>query len=1496
MDQNQREDAFGDDGERHLLAGRYQEALASFQAALEMARQRGDSAAESVWLGNCGAAHLALRGFPQAHQRFAEAAKLAHETGPREHEMQLRRSDAISLFEQRQPELARQALVTALEIARELANRSAEAELIGYLGIACTMTGSYQAAAGHYAHALDMVRDLGDTSQIGVITGNLANNFMMLGDSEHAVHHFEEALRIARDIGDRENEEKWKAGLEAARRQLEIEDDPMQAAAADYQRARQSHGVVPPEQAVEFWLRAARSCRMARDYAHCGDCLANAGMLLNELGQFAEAERRFDEALDVLHAVADPRRIGLTLLNKAVSLRDRGEPDRAVDTLEEAIRLLRARAAPTEVARALTLLGALHLDQREQDVAAPLFDEAAQIYRAEDDKEELARTLMQLGSAVREDDSAEALLREAVELARAARSPVTLVNAVVVLAMFLKDHRGVDAALTELTAFRAQVTAEAPAESVLNYLFLLGRLLADDQETSAAIDAYDKALEIADRLDDVVASARALTGICTIYSAHLQQMRARIREGQGQGADASRDVASPPPAAGVQASETLHVETEDDAIELLRMIMAARDTESLGRVIQTHDTEFNQVFADSIMFNVQHAVELGDPERARGLTELVRYIVGSQHQSLNITSTLLTQLVEEDRQTIVHLDPGARFTPMLEQPELNRRVAEEMYRDGHQLLATQRYREALDRFENCLELFEHLGDDEHVTECLGNLAYCASQISQFEAATAYGRRALASFRAAKNDESVAKTLLILGGIQQKAGQLEESIRTYEETQLAARAARSPAIEASAMSNIGAAWQQLGNVERALEWQERALTLKRVHADRESLVVTLSNLGSLYRKAGELDKSDTLLAEAREIVEATGDRQQLAILLNNQARDAIHAGTPQRAEPSLYQARQLAAAIGDPYLELHIVQSLVVTLRAQGKWAAIDDLLSSADELGRRFGDETGRRTLLMLRADVAAPRGDHPAAVAAIEELLAHHAEQLSPVHRIALSSNLWSSYSSLNRSERAADCRAQLLRLIEQNTSGPAAEDDPELFLHSCRAYVSLACQGEADVATARSLLSRAIQLAERLHLADQLAELYENEASLLRTQGKHDDAIESHRRALGTVGGPGHGGQRAPILANLATALRDLGQLQESADTYSEALDLAGQVQADSLRAQILVKLATVTIDLGRHDDAEAALRHAAELAHRIGDRVTEVRASLMLAGDLLSVGNAVEAEEGVRAVLEDEEGLPRELLAEALGVHAITLRDLERYEEAIADIDRAVAIGQHLPIERAATLFYAGLIYWEGGRREGVIEQLDQALALIPDQAASPLTANIRELRGDIFVARGVLVAAEREYDLAASHVTTLRRHVLFEQDRLHHTGRFGSVAEKRAHLLLRQQRFADAFAAIEAARSRAFAERLGLGDLHPPHAVPADIREQERQLIERARHLELSLPQAGSARQRERLAADYTRTMQAYNRLLDEIALDAPEYAEWRRGATITFADVRTLLST
>src|SRR5439155_1317873 len=143
---------------------------------------------------------------------------------------------------------------------------------------------------------------------IGILSGNLGNNFLGLEEYEQASQELEEAIRIAREVGDQINEAKWKFGLQAAQKHLQREQDPTLKAKYDYQKAIQSHGAVNPEQALDLWLRAARSCRVARDYLHCGDSLANAGLILNELQRFPEADRRFDEATDAFRAAGGERR------------------------------------------------------------------------------------------------------------------------------------------------------------------------------------------------------------------------------------------------------------------------------------------------------------------------------------------------------------------------------------------------------------------------------------------------------------------------------------------------------------------------------------------------------------------------------------------------------------------------------------------------------------------------------------------------------------------------------------------------------------------------------------------------------------------------------------------------------------------------------------------------------------------------------------------------------------------------------------------------------------------------------------------------------------------------------------------------------------------------------------------------------------------------------------------------------------------------------------
>jgi tetratricopeptide (TPR) repeat protein len=1507
-------DQHGREGERHLHEGRFTEALSAFQAALKIAQESQDKAAESLWLANCGVAHLAAGENREAQTCLEQALKSVIELGRPDDEMHIRRDLAIACFEQRNPETALANVTAALKIAREKGSRRDEAEFLGYLGIVCSMMGEYQSASEHYQEAILIAYESNDRAQIGVLTGNLGNNFLGLEEYQQAIQKFEEALRIAHEVGDHINEEKWQSGLAAAQRHLEREKDPSLAARYDYQVALQAHQSVDPEQAVQLWLRSARSCRVARDYLHCGDSLTNAGLILNQLQRFHEADRRFEEAMDAFRAVNDQRRIGLLCLNQAVSLRDRGEPDRASDMFKQAIDLLRGAKAPAELAHALTSLASLHSERKENEQNIVLLKQAEKIYRDMNSESELAELLIRLGSSVTENDQAERLLRESAELARKAKAFKTLTLAKMVLASHLVEQARNADAIRELTDMKAHVLKEASSKLSRQYLLLLGQLLNGDNQKAEAFDVWHELLEIADRDGDLESAVHALGNICTAYASELRAIRNRMNERLGRSASEVANHAQ----SLLPDTVPLTVETEDDAIQMVRSLMQAGNQEAtdslvpdgvrqleqvIGRelagssthrmagIIQLRATEFNQVFFESLTFNVEHAISQSDMDRARALVELARFIASVQTQALQISSTLLNQMVEEDQTEIIHLGSGDHFSPVAGKDALNRRVSEELYREALQHLAAQRFKPAYERFENALELLKHLGED--TAECLGNLAYCASEMGQFDVADEYAREAIARFREMGNKGQEAKTLLIIGGIQLESGTLEKAIQTYEEVLTLARDANESAIEASAMSNIGAVFQRQGDTRRALEWQERSLALKRTHAGSRSLAATLGNLAILYRDTGEVEKSDAMLGEAREIIEATGHRSQLVAFLNNMGSYAIKSGRPADAESSLHHAREIAIQIGNPLLEARVLENLVIALREQGKWSPLDETLSVYEEIQRQTGSELGIAKALMLRVDADIIRGKYESAITACTKLQNEFWEQLSLVQMISVLANLRDCNAATGRRGEAASCAKKLREIIAINTM-EGTEANPKVFLLCSRAYARLASEGDADEDRALQLLSRSMQLGQHEGLTNEVIELLELQASIYRRQGRLHDSIESHKQALALIGHSQNEYRRAVAITNLATALRQVGQLQDSMQAFQEALSVARQVDAKGLQALILQKAATVMHDLGRRDDVGSLAREAIELARQSGDRVTEARAKITLAGCLMESENAAAAERELRTILEDDEYLPPDTRAEACAVCALALRAQQRYDEAIKLINDALTLGGGATIDRATYFFYAGLIHLDNSRWKDALEKLDIALQLIGEDAVSPLTLNIRQARGDIHRKRGDLPSATREYEWAARDLRLLRKRVLHERDRIQGLADFATISQKLTYVLLSQQRFTEAFAALEEAKSRSFVERLGLGDLPVPEAVPNNLRKREHELRNEILQLQRSVMHAESARQRRRASADYSRVVNEHDQLLEKIAGYAPDYVEWRRGATITFEGVREIL--
>ena len=136
--------------------GRYEEAKASCEGTLAVAREIGDRRGEGIDLNNIG-------------NVYAELGQSAR---------------ALEYYEQ------------ALAIHRELGNRRGEGNTLGNLGIVYADLGQYPQALEFYEQALATRRELGDRWGEGLTLSSIGNVYRNLGQYPQALTSFEQALAI----------------------------------------------------------------------------------------------------------------------------------------------------------------------------------------------------------------------------------------------------------------------------------------------------------------------------------------------------------------------------------------------------------------------------------------------------------------------------------------------------------------------------------------------------------------------------------------------------------------------------------------------------------------------------------------------------------------------------------------------------------------------------------------------------------------------------------------------------------------------------------------------------------------------------------------------------------------------------------------------------------------------------------------------------------------------------------------------------------------------------------------------------------------------------------------------------------------------------------------------------------------------------------------------------------------------------------------------------
>lgn len=277
----------------HAL-GRVQEARASFDMALEAAREAGDPAREAEVLTSLGVLSANAGRTDEARAHLTAALDLARTSQSGRLECAALNNLGSLNEKLGRTEAARRDFEAALVVARRAKDRRWEGGVLGNLGMVQMAQGRVVEAAASYEAGLAISRELGNKKWEGNALCNLGLVCQLQGNSESARQHLASSLQLARELG--------HARLEAfVLCNLGITDEAssnLEAAQANFDAALVIAG------------------RLA-DQRTQGQILGYLGLLHCRRGNLEEGRRLIDDGKKHLNAIANESDLALVLCQSA---------------------------------------------------------------------------------------------------------------------------------------------------------------------------------------------------------------------------------------------------------------------------------------------------------------------------------------------------------------------------------------------------------------------------------------------------------------------------------------------------------------------------------------------------------------------------------------------------------------------------------------------------------------------------------------------------------------------------------------------------------------------------------------------------------------------------------------------------------------------------------------------------------------------------------------------------------------------------------------------------------------------------------------------------------------------------------------------------------------------------------------------------------------------------------------------------------------------------
>lgn len=363
----------------------YPQALESYKQALEIYNQIHNKAMQFVILNSIGRAYLDWEQYLKALEFFQQALVLRKQLGNHEIDGNTLKiegnilKDIGQIYDKlEQYYKALEFYQPALTIHKKLGNHKLEASILKNVGQIHDKLGEYSKALEIYQQALIISKSLGDRELEAYILNNIGQIHDKLGKYSKALEFYQQALVISKEI--RNNHKK------------EIEGIILNNIGGVYQSLGENF------KALQFYKQALITFKQINYLELDLTTLNNIFTVYNDLKLYSEALEFYQQALVHSKQINNKAMEGALLNSIGVVYLELGEYSKALKFCEQALTVHKEINDKAGEGTALNNIGGVYSNLGQSSKALEFYQQALEIYKQLDSKDAKATILANIGN------------------------------------------------------------------------------------------------------------------------------------------------------------------------------------------------------------------------------------------------------------------------------------------------------------------------------------------------------------------------------------------------------------------------------------------------------------------------------------------------------------------------------------------------------------------------------------------------------------------------------------------------------------------------------------------------------------------------------------------------------------------------------------------------------------------------------------------------------------------------------------------------------------------------------------------------------------------------------------------------------------------------------------------------------------------------------------------------------------------------------------------